>query len=596
MKTHKVIAAIKYNLTAIAIVSTCLFYNINTSYAQLFFNLANQDQVTRMQDRQIQRRQIEDEKEQIKKRKKLLSKPKKTHIFKKTSTIECFKIKEIQLNKNKFISQKYLTKISLEYLNKCLTKNIVKEIKSRIYVKINDKGYITSQVIMPKQNISTGIIKFEIAFGMIGKIRLNEDDFTDEIQKFLVFGNLTGKVLDVKDLNQGLFQINKLPSSNSKMKIVPSDKDGYSDIIIKNERNFPLRASVTHDNLGNDFTGVKRFTFSSSTDNLLSLSENLNLSFTNNLNDSNSKKEMESANISMAIPFRYYTISYNYSDTDYMGKVTTDNENYTINGYSRRKTISLARSLIHKDLHSLNISSALTMKDTGSQNILNSSSVDSNRKRLAILDLSLSFSRSSKSFNIFLKPTILQGLSKFGADKDLNDAPLDQAKNQFRAYRLYFNINKPVQIGKIRVTFSSEADGQLSEETLHGSEQFSIGGYYSVRGFRENYISGDHGYYIRNKINVNLGSIASPPLKEYPKIASKLYNISLEPFFDYGSVRDKVTSTGGRLSGAGIATTYNGKYINSSITYSRGLNRSKLIDPALKKEKHAIYLQLSVGF
>jgi hemolysin activation/secretion protein len=48
-------------------------------------------------------------------------------------------------------------------------------------------------------------------------------------------------------------------------------------------------------------------------------------------------------------------------------------------------------------------------------------------------------------------------------------------------------------------------DSQISKDTLFGSEQFSVGGYYSVRGFRENYISGDHGYYFRNKANFNLG-------------------------------------------------------------------------------------------
>lgn len=55
-------------------------------------------------------------------------------------------------------------------------------------------------------------------------------------------------------------------------------------------------------------------------------------------------------------------------------------------------------------------------------------------------------------------------------------------------------------------------DSQISKDTLFGSEQFSVGGYYSVRGFRENYISGDHGYYFRNKASFNLGQFLVPTL------------------------------------------------------------------------------------
>ena len=44
------------------------------------------------------------------------------------------------------------------------------------------------------------------------------------------------------------------------------------------------------------------------------------------------------------------------------------------------------------------------------------------------------------------------------------------------------------------------ANAQISGTKLIPSEQLSVGGYYSVRGYKENYIIGDFGWVIRNEI------------------------------------------------------------------------------------------------
>ncbi len=559
----------------------CLaFFNIEFAKAQIFPNTLNQDQVSRMEERQLNDLQIEREKQNIERRKNLIKGRRssaKKMIFKPS---KCFKTKKFEFNENELISLKELENISSKYLDKCFDGEIISDLREEIYKKLNEKGYVTSQAVLPQQNISQGLVKIEITPGKINSLTLNEDKTKDRIQKFMLFGDLNGKTLDIKDVNQGLHQMNKLQSSNAKVKILPSENDGYSDLVLKNERANTVHAKISHDNLGNDFTGEKRTTFSSTIDGALSLSELIDLSFTNNLNDSNSKKEMESVIASISIPFRYYTLSYNYSDTDYMGKVDSQNGQYTINGYSRRKTIGLERSIINERLLSLSVSSLLTIKDTGSETLLGAP-VSSTRKRLSILNLSLSLSKSFEDFSIYVRPSLLQGLRQFNADQDPAGKPINQATNQFRAYRMYLSITKPIKVAGKRVVFSSEFNGQLSKDALHGSEQFSIGDYYSVRGFRENYISGDHGYYLRNKMNVNLGVFAP-----------RLYNISIEPFFDYGAIQDKVSSDGGRLSGAGINGIYNSRSFDASVTYSRALGESKLAN-GQKKEDHAVYFQVT---
>ncbi|MCT4717501.1 ShlB/FhaC/HecB family hemolysin secretion/activation protein, partial [Enterobacteriaceae bacterium H20N1] len=46
--------------------------------------------------------------------------------------------------------------------------------------------------------------------------------------------------------------------------------------------------------------------------------------------------------------------------------------------------------------------------------------------------------------------------------------------------------------------------GQWSPDRLYGSERLTIGGESSVRGFKEQYLSGDNGGYWRNELNYTL--------------------------------------------------------------------------------------------
>ena len=64
-------------------------------------------------------------------------------------------------------------------------------------------------------------------------------------------------------------------------------------------------------------------------------------------------------------------------------------------------------------------------------------------------------------------------------------------QKNFRA----FNLNRPIHL-------VSEIDSQMSNKTLFGSEQIAIGGYTTVRGFREQNNSGDSGFYWRNKLQI----------------------------------------------------------------------------------------------
>lgn len=189
------------------------------------------------------------------------------------------------------------------------------------------------------------------------------------------------------------------------------------------------------------------------------------------------------------------------------------------------------------------------------------------------------------------------------AKQDAQGLTADIPRAQFQLYKIYGSISQKFNIPKtkIPIAFTTEFDSQLSKNTLFGSEQFSVGGYYSVRGFRENNISGDYGYYIRNHVNLNLGKFIPTKWKlrketETTYVGTRwLYfnNFNIEPFFDYGYVKSKYDGSSGRLSGVGIKTIFSGnKYFDTSLTYACGINKSSLITSA-NQENKMLYFELA---
>lgn len=140
------------------------------------------------------------------------------------------------------------------------------------------------------------------------------------MQEFTAFGAAEGDVLNLNDINQGMYQINRLQSNQAVMKIEPGSESGESIVKIDNNKKFPAKFTVGKDNLGNKFTGVQRTNFSSSFDNLLFLNDNLNLNYSTNLHDDNQIKDIKSFSSSLSIPFKYNTLTYDFSHSAFKGQ------------------------------------------------------------------------------------------------------------------------------------------------------------------------------------------------------------------------------------------------------------------------------------
>lgn len=563
--------------------------------------IIQQDWILRQQQNKIDedirlREQNNIKKERQRRRKELIEDQQSQPESQIKKDVECFNIKKINLNRATILEKSSKKKILAVYENRCIDSRIIAEIIANIENYYKERGYIAAKVSVPKQNIVDGIMDLDIYEGLINEVVINNNRFFDKMQEFTAFGMIDGELLNIDEINQGIYQINRLQSNNATLKIEPSASDGEAMVYINNKRKFPAHFSVNHDNLGNDFTGIYRTNFSSTIDNLFFLNDYINLTYNTNLNDENKVKDIKSFSSNISVPFKYYTLTYDFSRSEFFNETKLNFNNVKISGFSQRSAVTIDRVIYNKN--NLRISSNLSLSTKSAATYYNNTKQESSERNLSIANIGISISNYFKNGDsLYLKPSYSKGLKILNAQKDLQNSISTTPKSQFDYIKLYGSYTKKIIIPKINLLFNlaTELDSQYAYQTLYGSEQFSVGGYYSVRGFRENYINGDSGYYFRNKAIFNVGSLLAVFSNNNEGLIvnnlSYLNKFSIEPFYDYGYVKNKFTDNGsdGRLSGAGIKTIFNSKYFTASLTYSQAVNKSSLISVDKKEDKIILF-------
>jgi hemolysin activation/secretion protein len=405
------------------------------------------------------------------------------------------------------------------------------------------------------------------------------------------------------------------------MQIEPAQKAGYSNIIIDNEIGDLATLSFTLDNSGNARSGRIKQKFALNQDNFISVNDNIYANYSQS-NTGNKSRYSRSLYSSFSMPLGYYTLGASYSYSEY--KITTSGVADTIRnfGNTESKNFYVERVLARGQKYKTNLKFDLDLMDT--DNYIEDAYQEPSSYNLTVAGISLNNIFYLKKGTLFLQAKYNRGLDKFGAKKDGTGLGDNLPRAQFDSFGLYgqfgryFNITPNLPL-EYKLTF----DSLYSKDSLYGQRKIAIGGLYTVRGFNENVISGDKGYYFRNDFKINVGNLVSNIFRGenngedgFEKFANatsfKLYNndfslmnflnkTSFGVFYDYGYVRNKVVddfNDEGYMSGIGAGLTYYHKNFNASLTYSYGLHSPKFLENINleTQDKETIYFSITYNF
>jgi hemolysin activation/secretion protein len=509
----------------------------------------------------------------------------------------------ILVGNNEFYSWNLKYKFLKKHQGKCLTKTNLNDLRKEIENYYLSKSLVLARVYFDLSKLAQKMVIIIIEEGKLDNLELHDNSKLNEklpfrrtLQKFFAFPIAKDDVINLRDIEQGLDQMNRLSSQNAKMALEPSAVDGYSNINIDNQIGNSANINAGMDNSGNERTGKDRYKLSLNQDNLLGIGDNIYLNYTQSSNPNSNQRYSKSFYGSASIPFGYWTLGGSYSHSQYLlttaGRATTLHSS----GNSENKTYYIDRVLSRGQKYKISLKAELELNDTNSY--LEDTYIAVNSRRTTNGNFYLNNTFYLKNGSLFLQAKYSKGLRWMGAKIDAPNLVKDQARAQFDSYGLYAQLNTNFNIPKtdFPLNYKLTFDSMHSEDSLFGNSQFSLGGRYTVRGFQQSIISGDSGYYFRNDLKTAMANLLPQ------KFSHPLFNkTSLGIFYDYGHVRNKVVnevSDEGYMSGAGVGLTYAGKNFTWDLSYAKGLHSPEFLQKIdnLPKEKDIIYFSLNFNF
>lgn len=369
-----------------------------------------------------------------------------------------------------------------------------------------------------------------------------EDPGNARILAFTAFPGTIGKPFNLRDFEQGLDQINKLATNNAKTDIKPGKTEGGSVIVVRNEPKkwLPVGLTASRDNQGSTSTGRVEDTTALTLDGpvglneLWSFSELLTHAYTGGPHHSRAATGM------LSLPLGYNTLTATVSKSSYANEVNGDSDPFMTNGITRTGSLVVDRVLDRGTDYKLSASTGITYKSIRSW--VAGLFMETSSRKLTIWNTDLTGTTGLLGGTVNSDLGFSRGLHVFGAAGDSDDLETTSPRAQFNKFRYSLGWQRPFEVFEQKCNFSSQLTGQYSPTVLYGSEQISVGGTSSVRGFLDTSLAGDRGWYLQNDLSIT----------ETWEVWGETVTLKPHIGYDIGKVLSRFDSAGGTLAGIGF--------------------------------------------
>lgn len=471
-----------------------------------------------------------------------------------------FELKKIVTDASAVLTDAELDAIIKPYEGKQVQLNDIYVIVDKINALYNDKGYVTCRAFLPPQTITDGTVKLLLVEGRTGSTIVNNNKYTKTKYITNRMHLAKGEIANIKRLNKDLLLFNATNSTQLRIMMKAGTEPGTTDYEITAYEPKRDTWTIFEDNAGSDTSGQYRtglfFNTKSLSGNCDALSlgtvisegtKAANVMYSRSLGRSGTKMNLV-----------YSTNAVEVVKGDYEDMIKGHANSYAI-GFTQPIVVNeTTRTELSLDYNRQN--SKTDFMPAGTRfNIVDDS----------VQDFSLGFAMTNygASHVFYQKHSYVRGYSESTPDMSA------QNSQNFGFYKFNAMYQKLYKAGQM---WSLRADAQWSgSEGMVSSRQFYMGGMYSVRGYKENYLGGDSGFTFS-------AEYAVPVINK---------NTSAFTFFDYGHVYGNGQSDDQHnvLSsvGLGIRGTIN-QYCSASLILGIPLQREFSAEKVSKTRLHFI--------
>ncbi|OCX24646.1 ShlB family hemolysin secretion/activation protein [Pseudomonas graminis] len=475
----------------------------------------------------------------------------------------CFTITAIELKGAASLSDAERQHLTQPYLGTCMGVSQLNELLKTITNLYIAKGLVTSRAYLPQQDLSKGQLQVLVVEGLLEKLRSAADGGLSKRELAMTFPGREGQLVNLREIEQMVDQLNRLPSNQAQMELTPGQEVGGSDVMVKNTPQKPWCVSLSRNNDGQRSTGEQQWNTGLEWDSPLGLADQLSL---RGGHDAMTDRLHTSHNTGLAynLPWGWWNFSYSYSESEYRSQAQANGFDFKQNGDSQTHQLRAERVIYRDALSKTSLN--LGVSNLRSNNYIEGSRLASSN-RISEVQYGINHGRRVGSAFLNLDLGMQQGISAFGAQDNNHPGP-GEANARYRKYTGTVSYLQPFKLWDESFTFTSLATGQRSEDVLFSPQRMSLGGSSSVRGYKDQLLAGDSGGYWRNELR-----LTRPVTLDWLRPAFSDYGIAAS--YDQGVIaNDRYNDDAhGRLSSNAFECFARGQHVAATVTFAHSLER-----------------------
>ncbi|WP_024645560.1 ShlB/FhaC/HecB family hemolysin secretion/activation protein [Pseudomonas syringae] len=519
--------------------------------------------------RDRQDRLLEEQRRRLEELKDLPGKQAKPEAPATPADTRCFTINRIELKGADSLSAAERDALIKPYQGKCLGVAQLNDVLKVVTDHYIEKGLVTTRAYLPQQDLSTGDLQVLVIEGKLEKLRGAADSGLSDRELAMTFPGQEGRIVNLREIEQMVDQLNRLPSTQAQMELTPGKAVGGSDVVVKGTPQKPWRANLSRTNEGQRSTGEQQLNAGLEWDNPLGLADQISL---RGGHDAISDRQKASRNASLvySLPWGWWTFSYLYNTSEYRSVAQASNINFKQDGDSQNHQFKAERVVYRDALSKTSLNAGLSYLRTN--NYVEDSKLAVSSNRITEAQFGINHGRRVGSAFVNIDLGMQQGIGALDAQGNHDPRP-GEADARYRKYTGTLSYLHPFQLWGENLSFTSLATGQRSEDVLFSSQRTSLGGSASVRGYKDEFLSGDSGGYWRNELRLTRPVTLDwlrPVFAEYGAAAG----------YDQGVIRnDRYNGDQhGRLSSNSFELFTRGQHVAASVTFAHSLERPDVIE------------------
>jgi hemolysin activation/secretion protein len=493
------------------------------------------------------------------------------------ATGQCVEIRSLDLVGARLLSKALVASFGRGVTGHCIGTSELNALLRRITNTYVARGYITTRAYVPPQDTSGGKLTIVVIEGTVERVEVQPPESASAAT---AFPDMMGHVLNLRDAEQGIDQLNRLSTNDAKLDIRPGSVPGSSVLDISNSPRRRITGSLSSDNTGSSATGVWQGTATLLADDPLGINDGLLLSHTRSIDDPSGPAQSHSTAVSYSVPYGWWTGTLLFTDSEYASVVPGVTRSFVTAGTSRSGTLRVDRVVYRDQSRKLTFYAGLTRRDI--RNYVADELIGASSRVLTLAELSANLSVAKAEALWSFDAGLSHGLPWLGGVSDPPGTTGDAPRAQFTKLTGGAGVSRSLAPFGVRTQLSSTMAAQWSNDVLFSSEQIGISGPFAVRGYRDFRLFGDRGLTWRNEVGfpVAIGVGAAAPL-------------SLRPFIgaDLGRVWSHDGVPGAFLSGWATGASLALSRFSVQLSWSEASSRSASV-PA----DHLFFAHLAASF